>query len=331
MKMNKLTEVEITCTSSTQPDFFKMCRYQYPFQENTYAFNRLTIPKDGPSFATEKEVIGTLSKLIAEPGFDINARDYSMSKYRGRGSTALIHAVDVGNEFIAKFILNKFKGVVDLNACNDSGMSVLDNCLTLPDAKESLRLSRYFLRQGVDPNVVNHRGENALMKYCRFNHADGKDKLMFLLPYIKDLNATDYNGNTALMNLCERNAIHILPSNNKTLVYFLNYRPSILAKFVSWATCLCSSNNKNKNSNNFTPVDINMKNKDGLTALLHLFKSSIINNKEAIGCMKEHGAQLFAEKIGAHVFVTIERNIHLLKDFYGESAYNEFMKLNPSK
>lgn len=168
------------------------------------------------------------------------------------------------------------------------------------DSKD-ITLFKFFIDKGVDINLKDDNGNSPFMNAASRNSID---IVTFLLPYVKDINATNKDGRSALAMAVGRNAIevvsfllekgadiHTIDREGNSLVYDLlnTYRTANTKVFETKLELLTEAgldlskpqghgktlyhlaiekNNLNllKRIHEFK-VDINAKNKDGLTPL----------------------------------------------------------------
>ncbi len=169
--------------------------------------------------------LGGLNRMIIE-GIDINCID-------DKGCTALIRACGHSRRAVVSFLLQQ-NADVEMRSHNGStalSSSIIGNCrrvagllldnganpnalgpsdysyATIAAAQWNDAMLSILYRNGSDVFIVNSQGQNLLHiialaaeYYNNINNA--KSSIQFLLDHGMDINATDENGNTALMILC---------------------------------------------------------------------------------------------------------------------------------
>ena len=169
--------------------------------------------------------LGGLNRMIIE-GIDINCVD-------DKGCTALIRACGHSRRAVVSFLLQQ-NADVEMRSHNGStalSSSIIGNCrrvagllldnganpnalgpsdysyTTIAAAQWNDAMLSILYRNGTDVFIVNSQNQNLLHiialaaeYYNNINNA--KSSIQFLLDHGMDINATDENGNTALMILC---------------------------------------------------------------------------------------------------------------------------------
>jgi ankyrin repeat protein len=159
--------------------------------------------------ASQRELVS----LLLEHGIDINCVDSS-------GKTALSHALEVNNKFIAVHLIERGARADSLNLINEWHR---DHKLS-SDFSHQIELCRLLLSAGVDVKVVDQDGKNVLMHVVS-NRDTGhlgdtkesistqRELVSLLLEYGIDTNAVDRAGKSALH--------HALKSKNSSIASYL--------------------------------------------------------------------------------------------------------------